>query len=234
MKAVKVLKTKLRPIKKEILKIKYARRQKIFCIGLNKTGTTSIKKALEEMDIVVGKEYEAKTLFHSWAIRDFKPIIKYCKTAQAFQDSPFSFPYTYVVLDQAYPDSKFILSVRDNAEQWYSSLTRFHSKLWSSEKGEIPTKNDLMNAFNFTKGRPWLVNRALYNSPEDLPYKKNVLIDFYETHNKNVIDYFRHRQKDLLILNVSNKEAYQKLASFLNINTSQTEFPWENKTDEKY
>lgn len=205
------------------------RGKKIFCIGRNKTGTSSLKKAMEEMGFIVGDQRKAELLFDDWAIRDFRRLIEYCRTAQFFQDTPFSLPFTYVVLDHVFPGSKFILTIRDNAEQWYNSLTRFHAKMWG-KNGRIPTKEDLQNSSYIYKGRAWVNNRKMYNSPEYDPYKKEILIKDYNNHNENVIEYFRHRPKDLLILNVAEKDSYQKLANFLNVKTDKQEFPWENKT----
>jgi hypothetical protein len=209
-------------------RIKSIGKPKIFCIGLNKTGTTSVRKAWEDLGIAVGNEGTAKRLFEFWALRDFDPIIKYCNSAQAFQDSPFSFPYTYIVLDQAFPGSKFILTVRNDAEEWYSSISRFHAKLWGG--GKTPTKDDLMNAVNFYKGRPWQVNRVLFDTPENEPYRKENLLDFYNRHNKEVVEYFKLRQNDLLVLNLKEKGAYLKFCRFIEREPNGTEFPWENRT----
>ncbi|WP_151903895.1 sulfotransferase [Methylophaga nitratireducenticrescens] len=202
--------------------------QKIFCIGLNKTGTTSIKKAMQHLGFIVGNQAEAQNLLKPWLKRDFQPIINYCKYAQAFQDSPFSFPYTYIPLDQAFPNSKFILTIRDDAEQWYSSITRFHGKKWSN--GAIPTKNDLLNAVNGTKGRPWIVNRALFCTPEEDPYQKEKLIAFYNNYIHDVKQYFKYRTEDLLIINVANEDSYLKFCEFLGKSPIEKRFPWENKT----
>jgi hypothetical protein len=105
---------------------------KIFCIGLNKTGTTSLKKEMALQGFTVGNQRQAELLFDDWVKRDFRRIVRYCRTARFFQDAPFSYPYTFIALDQAFPGSKFILTVRDNAEQWYNSLIRFHGKLWGN------------------------------------------------------------------------------------------------------
>lgn len=214
--------------KARVLRARAFGKRKIFCIGLNKTGTTSVKKAWQELGIAVGDQQKAQSLLSAWIDRDFKPIVKYCKTAQAFQDSPFSFPFTYIALDAFYPKSKFILTVRDSPEQWYQSLTKFHSKLWA--KDGMPTKDDLLNAVNGTKGRPWVVNRALFNSPESEPYKKDVLIKFYLDHEFQVKEYFKFRENDLLIINVGHSDSYMQFCEFLNQRPVRNEFPWENKT----
>jgi len=205
-------------------------KQKIFCIGLNKTGTTSLNKALVDLGIVVASESEAKPLFAAWEKRDFKSIIKFCKRAQAFQDSPFSFPYTFIALDQAYPNSKFILTIRNSDEQWYQSIIKFHSKLWGSNDGAPPNKEQLQKAFNDYKGRPWDVNRSLFNTPESEPYKKDDLLEFYNSYNDSVINYFRSNPDRLLVVNLSEKNVYKNFVAFIGMESPYMDFPWENKT----
>lgn len=216
---------------KTIHKISSAGKQKVFGIGNNKTGTTSLKAAMEELGYKTGDQRTAEELIDDWAKRDFKRIVQYCKTAQFFQDVPFSKPYTFVVLDHEFPGSKFILTVRDDPEQWYNSLVKFHSKKWGRE-GRIPTREDLQQATYLEKGRPWKANRLSYDTPEDDPYRKEILIQHYIDHNNSVKEYFRHRPDDLLVLNVAGKNAYQKLCDFLGMKPVGKTFPWKNKTKE--
>ena len=69
---------------------------KYFCIGRNKTGTTSLKRAFEDMGFTVGNQRAAELLTDRYYFsQDFSPITKYCITAQVFQDVPFSYPDTY-------------------------------------------------------------------------------------------------------------------------------------------
>lgn len=209
--------------------IKVRGKQKIFCIGLNKTGTTSMKVAMKELGFAVGDQRSAEMLVDDWARRDFRRLIRYCRSAQFFQDVPFSYPFTYIAIDQAFPGSKFILTVRDTPEQWYKSLTRFHAKKWGKD-GRIPTKEDLQEATYIYKGRPWHTNRLYSITPEDDPYNKELLIKDYIDYNRMVCDYFRHRPDDLLVLNIAEKEAYPKLCYFLGKPCKKKEFPWANKT----
>lgn len=202
---------------------------KIFGIGNNKTGTTSLKKAMLDLGYSVGNQRAAEKMMEQWAKRDFRKLIRYCHTAQFFQDVPFSKPYTYVVLDHEFPGSKFILTVRDSPEQWYNSLTKFHAKLWGVE-GRIPTKEDLINATYVYKGWPWDLNRWNYATPENDPYNMEVLMEKYVSYNDNVVEYFRHRPNDLLILNVAEKGSHRKLCDFLDKPCTRNDFPWENKT----
>lgn len=218
-----------RKIKNLSRRVKAIGKPKIFCIGCNKTGTTSLKLALEESGIHVGRQRDAENLLEDWARRDFTKIIRYCRTAQAFQDVPFSLPDTYKAVDQAFPGSKFILTVRDSSEQWYSSLVRFHGKIWANGKTP-PTREDLQNATYIYKGRPWIANRLIFNTPEEDPYHKATLLKFYEDHNSSVEEYFSERNHDLLVLNISVESDYSRLCSFLGVPSIRDAFPWENKT----
>lgn len=169
---------------------------------------------------------------NDWAKRDFNTIVDYCKTAEFFQDIPFSKPFTFVALDQVYPGSKFILTMRDNPEQWYNSLTKFHAEIWGKD-GRIPTKEDLMAATYIYKGWAWEINRYNWETPENEPYQKDILIQSYIDYNQQVKDYFRHRPEDLLVLNAADKKSYQELCCFLNVKSDRNTFPWKNKTSEK-
>lgn len=117
---------------------------KIFCIGRNKTGTTSLAKAIKDLGVIVAKQRPAELLIHDWSRRDFRRILRFCHTAQAFQDIPFSLPYTFQALDMRFPGSKFILTIRNNPDQWYHSLISFHSKLFG--RGKVPDYDDLKKA----------------------------------------------------------------------------------------
>src|SRR5690554_936986 len=176
---------------------------KIFGIGNNKTGTTSLKKAMLDLGYSVGNQRTAEKMMEQWAKRDFRKLIRYCHTAQFFQDVPFSKPYTYVVLDHEFPGSKFILTVRDSPEQWYNSSTKFHAKLWGVE-GRIPTKEDLIEASYIYKGWAWEFNVYMNITPENDPYQKDLLVKSYIDYNESVIKYFEHRPEDLLIINLSD------------------------------
>jgi hypothetical protein len=233
---LKRIKNRIKPIiplevKKSIRRIRSFGRTKIFGIGRNKTGTASLRAAMRELGFIVAPVRPGELLARKWAKRDFKALIKFCKTAQFFKDVPFSKPYTFVVLDHEFPRSKFILTVRDSPEQWYNSLTKFHAKLWGLHN-RIPTKEDLKKALYIYKGRAWEMNRIIYTTPESEPYKKDVLIKHYIDYNNSVKEYFRHRPDDLLVLNVAEEDAYQKLCNFLNIRSDRQKFPWKNKTEE--
>ena len=201
---------------------------KVFCIGFNKTGTTSLRVALEELGYTLGNQPEAEMFVDDWACRKFARIIDYCAGADAFQDIPFSLPFTYQALDAAFPDSKFILTVRRNSETWYRSLTTFHANLFNA--GKIPSEEDLAHAVYRFQGWALLVMQKVYAFPKGDPYNTDCLVRAYESHNAMVQEYFRHRPEDLLILDLTADDSYERFCHFLGKEPQRSVFPWENKT----
>jgi hypothetical protein len=203
---------------------------KYFCIGRNKTGTTSLKKTFEKLGFIVGRQRSGETLLDEYKKENFEPIIEFCKTAQVFQDVPFSYAETFKYLDKAYPNSKFILSVRDNPEQWYNSVVKFHSKLFG-KNGQIPTYDDLKNATYVRKGFMWDAIQINYRTPASNPYQKDLVIKNYLDHNADVLEYFKDRPDDLLVINLAESDSFQKFIDFIDVvNPPMDDFPWANKT----
>lgn len=217
----------LRALKK---RKRVANRPKIFCIGRNKTGTTSLKQAFNDLGFVVGDQRKAERIYNKDYHRgDWSSLTNYCKSAQVFQDLPFSRFPVIPHLDKAFPGSKFILSIRDDAEQWYQSITRFESKLFGVD-GRLPTADDLRNASYISKGFMYKSLIVDLGTSEDDPYNKDILCARYEQHNADVVKYFEDRPGDLLVINLSDEEAYRKFVDFIGVDSSYDAFPWENKT----
>lgn len=204
---------------------------KIFCIGMNKTGTTSLKHAFIDLGFIIGNQKAAERLLPFYRNGDFQKIVNYCHTGQVFQDIPFSYPETFKHLDQAFPGCKFILTVRDSPEQWYQSVIKFESKMFG-KNGELPTKSDLKNAKYIWKGWVWECYKAVWPTPEDDIYNQEILMNHYNAYNQSVVDYFKERPNQLIVINIAAKESYKRLMAFLDIKSRYTDFPWENKTSD--
>lgn len=206
------------------------RRQKVFCIGRNKTGTTSLLEAMKTLGYRVGDQPRAERLVEDWGRRDFRKIVRYCRSADFFQDVPFSLNFTFQAVDQAFPNSRFILTVRDDADQWFRSLTRFHTKLFG--KGRLPTAKD-MKEFSY-RGRGWIwrAHRIIYDVDESNLYDRDRYVAHYEQHIDAVEDYFRGRPNDLLVLNLAQVDAMDRLGEFLGIDPGEIEMPHLNRSDD--
>ena len=188
---------------------------KIFCVGMGKTGTTSLEAFFRDLGFTLGNQHKGEDLLEDWAIRNFTPIVAFARSAQVFQDIPFCLPFTYAFLDRAYPDSKFILSVRDDVEQWYESLIRFISGLVG--KGRLPTADDLGEFVYRHKGWPLHSVKLIYGVSDENPFDKAQLTRVYESHNAAVQEYFRHRPGALLTINLREQDAAQRVVEFLGL-----------------
>jgi len=207
----------------------FRKKHKVFCIGANKTGTTSMEAAFKSLGLKVGKQSIAELFIHDWAKNDFRKIIKYCRWADAFQDLPFSYPGTYEVMDKAFPGSKFILTERKNADEWYESLVRFHTKIVG--KGRIPTAEDLRQ-FNYRyPGFLWDAQRLRYGAIDTTLYDRELYTRAYEEHNRKIREYFKNRPDDLLILNVADADSMERLVKFLGYPYTGQKMPHENASE---
>lgn len=187
--------------------------RKVFCIGANKTGTTSVEHVFRSLGLTVGNQGQAEMLIHDWAKQDYRRIIKYCQSAEAFQDVPFSLQGTFQVMDEAFPGSQFILTVRNSADEWYESLVRFHTKIVG--KGRIPTAEDLRQ-FNYRyPGFILDVLRLSYGADESTLYNRKAYVQYYEERNCKIKEYFKDRPNDLLVLNTGEPDAMERLLRFL-------------------
>jgi len=99
---------------------------KVFCIGFSKTGTTSLDKALA----ILGYRNV------HWLRGHLKPKIgwiDYIKKSpfDAFSDAPMYRPNLFKKIDKAFPNSKFILTVRKPEDLANSWSNYFNHVTWS-------------------------------------------------------------------------------------------------------
>lgn len=204
--------------------------KKIFCIGLNKTGTTSLKAFMEMHGFETGDQAKAERLIKPYRRKEYQAIYDYCESGEFFQDLPFSIPGIAEVLLKNYPDAKFILTARSSADAWYKSLISFHKKLFG-ENQRVPTKGDLQKADYRYRGFAWEANRLLYPSPEDDPYREDILKAVYEDHLKETRRLFSESE-NYLEIDIESEDSVAKLAPFLQIAPKVQHMPWKNKTSE--
>jgi hypothetical protein len=200
-------------------------KQKIFCIGLNKTGTTSLGSFFEKLGFNVAKQLEGELLLKAYINRDFNNIIKYVSKSKyyVFQDVPFSLPFTFPHLDNSISNSKFILTVRNSSEDWYNSILKFHSDFYNS--GLKPSFDSLLNSNYVYKGWSWdLMNDVFIKDKFNL-YDKKEFIAIYDNHLKTVLKYFKDKPERLIVINLSVDEDFDRLCQFLKISTTEKGFP---------
>lgn len=189
---------------------------KVFCIGLNKTGTTSLESTFRHLKFKINKQITGERLFDDYLKGNYQPIINLCNNDKEFyQDIPFSLPNTYKILEKHFPDAKFILNIRDTPEIWTDSLIRFHKKIFY--KGKKPVKKVVKSIKYIRKSYVYDFLSKVCGTPDENLYDKETLIKFYNTYNNNVIEYFKDKPDKLLVINLSNENDLSCMCKFLNI-----------------
>jgi hypothetical protein len=188
--------------------------RKVFCVGRNKTGTTSLARALTHLGYRLGNQRAAELLIEDWGRRDFRRLAALVHTADAFQDIPFSLDFTFQAMDAAFPRSKFVLTVRDSPDQWYESVLRFTAQRLGLDRP--PTSDDLKQDPYVWKGWSYRCKELAVGRHAEHWFDRERLIAHYNAHNQRVMTYFLNRPHDLLVLNVGDADAMRRLCEFLN------------------
>lgn len=97
---------------------------KIFGIGLNKTGTSSLKQVFVQLGFV-HLDRKPRLMKH-WKKREYDQIFDFIEDYQTFEDWPW--PLMVPELLERYPTAKFILTRRKDPETWVESLKRQSEK----------------------------------------------------------------------------------------------------------
>jgi hypothetical protein len=201
---------------------------KIFGIGYNKTGTTSLSKIMNNNNIITAPQTPFEYNLESFFYKNYSTFTEMIKNDyyqySFFQDVPFSLPNFYKILDKEFKDSKFILTIRDNENEWYDSLIRFYKKKFVNFYN--PKK---INGYLYD-GVVFKILTEIYGAPKTNPYCEITLKKSYIEHIENVNEYFKYRKKDLLVLNLKDKEVIPQIENFLNINFINKEIPHLNRT----
>lgn len=174
---------------------------KVFCIGFHKTGTTSLEVALKKLGYRVTGSFGTKDPDIAEKVHE----MAYAKVAEydAFEDNPW--PILYRELDERFPGSKFILTRRP-AENWIRSQVK-----------DFATTETPM--------RRWIYGEDA-GCPEG---NEDIYIARYERHNREVLDYFKDRRQDLLVIDFPNDDGWSRLCPFLNVEIPDDPFPHANK-----
>jgi len=215
---------------------------KVFGIGLSHTGTRSLNQALNILGIkAVHWPLDGHT-YHELSNNIYRlSILKKYQGITDITTAPF-----YPQLDKTYPGSKFILTVRDKGT-WLKSMKKVNKswledsrknnflKTWRNFLEQIGHYGGIIrfipsiDFFKFLANLKYRVRTiefqrmATYGA---LAFKdEKTLLDIYDTHYKNVIDYFKERTDDLLIIDICGGDGWDLLSPFLSKAVPNTAFP---------
>lgn len=199
---------------------------KVFGIGYNKTGTTTLNALFRHYELRVPKQgLQEITLEPALESGDYSGMKDFIGQYDAFQDLPFSQGSIYAACDALFPGSKFILTIRD-CDEWFSIIYNFH-KL----KFGFQDKSDLSEIFfkgkNFYLGEDYVyrAQRRMVTKVSDgsatvdwsLLYDKDHYISLYSKRNEEIVRYFSNRPSDLLVIDITKEVDTAKLCEFLGI-----------------
>jgi len=173
---------------------------RVFCIGLSKTGTTSLTAALKTLG------YRAKH-FPIRMIRYHDGVLSFDRSIAARYDALSDLPIArfYRELDRAFPGSKFILTVRQ-IDDWLDSCRRH---VWP---GQLIRADTWFNR----------LHRDMYDA---IDYDEQRFRNAYIRHVDDVHTYFEGREDDLLEFNVADGDSWPTLCTFLGKKRPDEPFP---------
>jgi hypothetical protein len=188
---------------------------KIICVGQPKTGTKTLAEIFTLLGIKVSSNpniYKINNIEYSEVnsipidtnnfFNNISYLQKNLEIFDFFHDIPYSF--NYELIDKQYPDSKYILTIRDE-EDWFKSLINYQ---------HIPNMSSCS-----------LLN-VIYHHEIIMEEHKNEVIELYRKYNNDVITYFKDVPEKLLIINLCDKnknknetDIIQKICQFTNLKT---------------
>ena len=186
------------------------RHRKVFGLGLSKTGTSSLTEALNAPGVrSVHYPSDERTYRELRAGRYRLSVLEEFQGATDISVAPF-----YAQLDRAYPGSKFVLTVRE-PEAWLRSCET-HWRLMMSWWHNFP---------QFKKFHEF-VGACAYGT---VGFSRERFLFVYETHARNVREYFKDRPRDLLVMDICGGEGWERLCPFLGSETPAAPFPHANE-----
>lgn len=162
---------------------------KLFIIGLPRTGTTSISVALLDYGFKVAHTAYTKHAF---------------ELADVISDVPCFCDYKE--LDQLFPNSKFVYLNRA-LENWVPSMQMLLNKMLPELKPKTGYLNPVLKRS---------INTCFKLNTATDPLNENYLAECYLAHQRSVLEYFSGRE-DLLTIDISQSNSLKKLLQFLEI-----------------
>lgn len=170
---------------------------RVFGIGMHKTATTSLHHAFQ----ILGFEsahwpsaHWAKKVFH-----DMREVGSSTALERYYSACDLPIPLLYKELDKAYPNSKFVLTTRDDAG-WLETV----AKHWDEKYNPFRAGWD---ADPFTNK----IHTELYGRKK---FDAGIFLDRYRRHNAEVREYFAGRS-DLLEMKMDEGAGWPQLCEFL-------------------
>jgi len=179
--------------------------RKIFNIGLNRAGTTSLTAALTALGfLAVHHEHRGIRLYDIMVrnIRARRPLL-FGLDDEYDVFSDFAGHNFFTELDHQYPGSKFILTTRE-LTAWLDSRARTVNRNLK--------QSDYRYSFRTVDREQWTRDREQYIA--------------------RLHAHFHGRERDLLVMDIPAGEGWEKLCAFLELEPPEGPFPFRNHSPE--
>jgi hypothetical protein len=183
--------------------------QRVFCIGMNKTGTSTINHCFEALHltpVASPKAYDRairQQINQFYQHKSYPAMLDLAERYKAFEDRPWNMWTMYRHAHERFPDSRFILTVRD-PESWWRSTERW-----------------------ITVTKPEVMARYQQHLRVHEPSRES-MIESYLRYNREVEEYFQGSGK-LLVMDIEKGDGWEKLCGFLGLPVPDREFPHANR-----
>lgn len=185
---------------------------KVLGVGLSKTGTKSLTKALEKLGYVT-IHYDAYRLNDIIMDRKMPSSFRRYDTVDAVTDIPSAYFYREIL--EAYPEAKAILTVRDK-DEWFGSICR-HYKRYSSDFWDSDDNHSkLIKTIREMVWGSCFPNKYLYQK-------------VFTEHNERV----QKEVDDLLVMDITKGDGWESLCKYLGHVITDRPFPHRNASKDR-
>jgi hypothetical protein len=181
---------------------------RVFAIGLNKTGTSSVREALVLLGVqpIPSAQAVVREGLVDAVLRDGdrERALAFARRYRVLGDRPWNVGDMYRRLHERFPDSRFVLTVRDE-ESWWRSVSH-----WVEHK---PHMRDVY-ALHLGGG----------------VFERERFLAHYRAYREEVLGYFREVAPDrLLVMDPERGDGWDLLCPFLGVSIPSRPFPHANR-----
>lgn len=163
---------------------------KISGIGLHKTGTTFLGRALKRLGF--NRKFWDEELKQKYDEGDYEFTFREAENYDSFEDIPWSREKFNKEINKRFPNSKFI-------------LTKQELKSWSKSWEEHSLAKRL-------RKRPYELWKRGYSEN-----KKREVLAWHKKHTEGVLEFFKKQPEDLLVIDICNSDGWEELCPFLGL-----------------
>jgi len=176
-------------------------RPRVFGVGWHKTGTTTLFACLEQLGYDV---QEGSLPLLEWTRTGrVDEVLAIAERFQGLVDWPW--PLLFRQLDERFPGSKFVLTLRKDSAVWLKSLLAHAQRTGP------------------TRFRELVYGQASPAGHEEAHVRA------YQNHNREVLEYFKDRPDDLLVVCWEDGDGWDELTGFLGHEAPDVAFPHLNR-----